>query len=128
MAYSKKYMLDEIARRLEDMLPAFRRSGIRLLSIPEKADELPADKIREAYYWVEDVHASEFLGYQRIRRLLTEDQWSRYELWDDFAEHREVVLLREQAAKLKKRAGRKKPDFFKKSKVEKWRKKSKATR
>ena len=56
-----------------------------------------------------------------IRKLLKEETWDRYERWGGFDEHREVILLNERFAVLKKAmAMSRRPDIFKKTKVEKW--------
>lgn len=89
------------------------------LIVPENAEELRADFIRPAFYWIQEVYIGEYTDYKRIRDLCTEEIWTRYFLWTpDFDDHREMIMLRHAASALRKRiVSRTRPDFFKKGKI-----------
>jgi len=120
VGHSKEHMLTVMASHLTAMDTALKHANIKEghLAITEKAAELPVTMIREAFHWVEELFQCEFHGYQKVRKLCTEEIWTRYLAWEDFADHREVVLLKKAAFLLRQKVvSRKRPDFFKKGKV-----------
>ena len=121
MGYSKEYMLNSMALHIEEMTDALKYAKIKEghLAISEKALQLPVTMIREACHWIENLFQCEFHGYKKVRKLCTEEIWERYLSWEDFADHREVVLLRKAIFLLRKAVvSRQRPDFFKKGKVD----------
>lgn len=119
MGYSKEFMLEGMANMLAEMSPALEFAGVKIsmLQIPEDAKEFKADFIRPAFHWLDSVYETEFKAYSDVRDLCSEEVWKRYFLWGDYEDHREVIMLREAAAVLKKRIySKERADFFKKGK------------
>jgi len=105
---------------LLEMSLLIQKSGVSgdYLTVPKDSEKLRAAFVDDGLKWLEDLHKKEFRDAQRIRALLPEELWTRYENWGDFTEHREVQLLNEALATLKKAIRRKsRPDFFKKGKI-----------
>lgn len=119
--------------KMESMiLKSGSKKPITLGGTEEALQDVPMEHVREGYNWLKSIYETEFKSVIAIRKLLSEETWDRYESWGGFDEHREVVLLNERFAVLKKAmAMSRRPDIFKKTKVEKWlraRLKSKSTR
>lgn len=118
-------LISAMSSMLFQMKPMILKSGfaktIELGGDHDDLEEVHMDHVREGYKWLLAIYEDKYKAVMKIRKLLPEETWDRYERWGDFDEHREVVLLRERLAVLKKAmAMSKRPDIFKKTKVEKW--------
>lgn len=105
---------------LLEMSLLIQKSGVPkdYLTVPKESEKLRAAFVDDGLKWLESIYDMEFRNAYRIRALLPEELWDRYEKWGDFGEHREVKLLNESLAILKKAIRRKsRPDFFKKGKI-----------
>lgn len=121
----KVEMISAMAVMLFQMKPMILKSGfaktVELGGSQEDLAEVHMDHVREGYKWLLTVYETEYKSVMEIRKLLPEETWDRYERWGGFDEHREVVLLKERLAVLKKAMTMsKRPNIFKKTKVEKW--------
>jgi len=117
MGHSKEHMVDVISLTLTEMRPALAYAGVReeRLMFHENSQEFPADVLREGFYWLKEINEQQYQDYVKVRNLLTEEMWGRYLLWEDFHDHREVLMLNAAAASLKKAAHSKsRPNIFKK--------------
>lgn len=121
MGHSKEHMLNIIGNHVKEMQPALDYSSVREnhLTLHEKSIELPIEIIREGFKWIQKIYDTEYAEYKEVRDLLSEEMWGRYLLWEDFSDHREVVMLNAAAKKLRKvvhAAAR--PNLFKKGKID----------
>ena len=120
MSYSKQFAIDEIIRMASEMLPATTHCSIKFdhLALHERTAELSMEIVREGYKWLRDVYESSFAEWAKVRALVSEEQWGRYELWGGFHNHREVVMLKKVSLELRNiLISRVRPDLFKKGKV-----------
>lgn len=121
MAYSKESMLEEMRLKGEDMITLLTKEDVSIkpdyLHIPKEATEFRADFIRPAYYWIGHLYKTEYVAVQRIKKMQTAEMWARYKSWGGFEDYREVLLLNAALSELRaKIVSRSRPDFFKKSK------------
>jgi len=132
MSKSKDEMLKIIHAIEADIKPIFAEAKIKdnHLELPENANELPATMIRAGLKWLEEIHTKEYAAVKTVKRLLPDEIWKRYEQWEGFSDHQEVVLLKEKMVLFRKVVvSRNRPDLFKKGIVnEFFKKKSKDTK
>lgn len=120
MAHSKEHMLTTIAEMVTTMKAALEFAKVKgtHLILHERVSEMPADMIREGFNWLVFIFENQYLEYTKVRALLTDDQWARYLLWEDFEDFREVVLLRKATFEFRRAiVSRCRPVLFKKVKV-----------
>jgi len=103
MSHSREWMIEQMAKHLVEMQQSMLLSGVKIdyLKIPVDSAEREVDDITTAYTWLSDVYNVQYKGWHRIRRLLSEEQWARYAMWEDFSDHRECVLLRKAGTALR---------------------------
>lgn len=131
MARSKASMLEEIRLKGGAIMSLLMEEDVKIkpehLLIPKDAIDFKMDFIRPAHAWVVDVFRMEYIEVRRIKKMQPEEMWTRYKSWGGFEEHREVTLLNTALSDLRCRlVSRKRPDFFKKSKRNAKRNKTKA--
>jgi hypothetical protein len=122
-------MILEINKLIEEMTPLFEESKIKenYLIVDPEAINFDLKVITEAFNWIQKIHDREYQKAKEIKLLLPEETWIRYKSWgQDFADHREVILLNEALQKLRKViVSSTRPDLFKNSKVKSFLKKLK---
>jgi hypothetical protein len=114
-------MLEEMTLKCGAIMTTLGEEDVTIkvdqLHIPEDADQLRADFIRPAYYWVGSLYETEYAEVKRIKDMQTAEMWARYKKWGGFEDYREVLLLNAALSELRaKIVSRSRPDFFKKSK------------
>lgn len=117
MGHSKEHMLTTIAEMRTTMKDALEFSKVKdtHLVLHDRALELPAELIREGFNWLKHIFEHQYKEYIKVRLLLSDDQWARYLLWEDFEDFREVVLLRKATFEFRRRiVSRFRPNLFKK--------------
>jgi hypothetical protein len=88
------------------------------LDLHPRFQELKAPIIHEGYDWLHKIYDNQFEAFKSVLRLLTPEQWKRYQLWEDFGDHREVVMLRDAKTALRKAlVSQTRPQLFKKGYV-----------
>lgn len=120
MAHSKVFMLETMSKFSSEIMDLLKKEGVQIkddhLRIPEDANILRADFIREGYNWLVEQYAGPYSQVKEVKNLLSEEIWDRYQKWGGFEEHRECVMLREALVELRKAlVSRERPDFFKKT-------------
>lgn len=121
MAHSKVSMLEEMKKRGGEIMAMLLLEDAHIkpdhLAIPEHCDELRADFIRPAFYWLGSIYENEYRDVVKFRKQQPDHIWARYKKWGEFEEYREVRLLKEKINVLRaKIVSRDRPDFYKKSK------------
>ena len=117
----KQEMIDRMYEIEGAMRPALTRSRVNptVGVVPKVATSAPAPVVREAYRWLVRIFDTEYKAYAQIRMLLPEEIWDRYDCWGDFDDHREVILLKKAGVALRAAiVSQKRPDFFKKGKLD----------
>ena len=117
---SRREMILEITKLIEEMSGLFPEAKIKedYLSIDPAAVNFSKEIILEAFNWVREVHGDQFQKVKRVKMLLSDEMWERYKAWEDFSDHREVVLLNEGLQNLRKAiVTSSRPDLFKSTKV-----------
>lgn len=120
MSKSKAEMITEITTMVVEMRPLIAKVFKREehIYLHPSLVELKSAEIQLALNWVKGIHAGVFAAYQKVRALLPEAMWKRYEAWGGFDDHREVVLLAEATAAFKKALGNGRiPTILKKSHI-----------
>ena len=88
------------------------------LSVPEGVEHLNDKWVEDAFNWLTTIYNGVYQDWLEVRKLLSEEQWKRYELWGGFERHREVKMLKKESIKVRTAIiSRKRPNFFKKGKV-----------
>lgn len=115
MSMTKISMVENMRIILTEMHDILDWAGIgNYLSVPQQSEELNIDYIREGYKWIIKIRETVARDAIDIWKLLPRSMWERYELWGEFSEHRESIMLGERLTKLKKAVKSKsRPDFFK---------------
>ena len=102
----------KIVALVEEMRPTMVRAGNSdKFQIYSECDKLPGYCTEEALNWLEDLHKGAYRDCQKIRNLVAETIWERYEKWEDSEDLREVVLYKEKL-KVFKTACRNRPLIF----------------
>jgi hypothetical protein len=82
---------------LEEMKPLLVKAGIKedylVISDPECS---------EGHNWLLTLYHGPYAKAKKVRSLLTEEMWARYESWGDFGGCQEVVLWNKVATDLRK--------------------------
>ncbi len=120
MGHSKQHMVDVMNIAIEEMAAALKFAKVKEthLVLHERTLELPVTIIREGFGWLTCVHKTQFATYQKVRALLTTEQWDRYLLWEDFEDFREVIMLRKATFEFRRCiVSRHRPNLFKKGKT-----------
>ena len=113
-------MISEIFDFTEQMEQIMVEAGIPgdYLSLPEGVECLDIKYIEDGYEWISKIFNTVFRDAKAIKNLLSEDMWERYSKWDDFAEHREMILLKDALSNLKKQiVNVQRPVLFKRSRI-----------
>ena len=86
------------------------------LDLHPKLCDLEHSDLHEGLVWLRNIVHKEYAKLTSARKLLTPEQWRRYELWgDDFAEHQESVILHKAQVELRKvLVSQERPKLFKK--------------
>lgn len=88
------------------------------LHIPENVNKIDVRYIEDGYAWISEIYNTVHRDAKAIKNLLSEEMWQRYSAWDDFADHREMILLKDALMNLKKQIiNVKRPVLFKKSRI-----------
>ena len=119
MRMTKDEMIDKIRVYCEAMSNHLAELKIREghLSLPEDLTIFKAATLKDGLEWIEAIWSKEYDALVRAKRLLTPDQWKRYELWgfENFEDHQEVIILRRAQVDLRKvLVSKDRPDLFKK--------------
>jgi hypothetical protein len=117
---STENMVSDMMRLLDEMEPMFMEAGIPddYLMVTPEMQYIESTLIVEAHGWIHKIYLNEYRKLKRVYDLLSPEMWERYRTWEDFGDHREVVLFNEAATLLKKTVvTNERPVIFKKSKV-----------
>jgi len=110
-------LIKEIRKYVDLMLPLLIEANVPddYLDFPNDAVYFELHVIEEAHNWILEIYNNPYRGARSIKNLLSDEMWERYRTWNDFGDHREVVLLTEAIQKLRKAVmnGRR-PNLFKK--------------
>ena len=113
-------MIAEISDFNAQMEPLLVEAGVPDEYLLILADCKYIDKkyLDDGYEWISQIYSSVWRNAHNIKRLLPDEMWQRYETWEGFEDAREVVLLREALANLKKQViNSRRPVLFKKSRI-----------
>jgi hypothetical protein len=113
-------MILEIKKLTSKIKTLFLEAGIgeNYFTFPDDAKHFDGKVLEEALKWTKELFIKEYKDVQTIKSLLTEEMWTRYMAWEDFSDHREVVLLNEALKKLRKKVvNGQRPDLFKRERV-----------
>lgn len=124
MGLSKISMVEEIVAITEEMMPILKEAGIedkqlefRNLTV-ENIEKIKIDFIRPALKWMLEIKDNEYKEVKKVYKLLSPEMWERYKKWEVFEDCREVILLKAACKKLSSAfRSQKRPNFFKKSKL-----------
>jgi len=88
------------------------RPGI--VDIPyDNIDDFSYEIVAEAYKWIQGLCNTVLKDVETTRKLLTEEQWTRYKTWEGFGDHQEVILMKRVLSKFRRAITvRKKPKLF----------------
>lgn len=122
---SKQDMVSAMGIYLAEMRPWMDKAGVSqtALTITAKWEMLPMSWIREAWHWIDRIRVNELRDIGKVRSLLSEDLWDKYENWGGYEDLREMCMLTKVLKAFKKEVitnGR--PQFFKKTAIERFRK------
>lgn len=85
------------------------------LDLPELATEFPHKMLLEGCDWLISIFENEFEAVRKVKALLPQETWDRYESWGCFDETQEVILLKEKLVPFRKAlVGHNRPGLFKK--------------
>lgn len=105
----------KIVSLVEEMRPTLIRVGLSdKFQIFSECDKLPGYCTEEALAWLETLRSGAYRDCQKIRNLVSEHVWERYEKWEDSEDLREVILYKEKL-KCFKTACRNRPLIFRHS-------------
>lgn len=105
----------KIVSLVEIMRPTMDRAGIGAkFMVFSECDKLPGYCTEEALTWLQSLHDGAFKDAQKIRNLVSEATWKRYEDWEDSSDLRECILYAEKL-KVFKAACRNRPLIFRHS-------------
>lgn len=124
MGLSKLAMFEEINATTDEMMPILKEAGVedkylefRHLT-PEDIEKLRVDFIRPALKWILEIKDNQHAEVKKVYKLLAPEIWERYKKWEVFEDCREVILLKAACTNLLKAfRSQKRPNFFKKSKL-----------
>ncbi|MEK0324498.1 MAG: hypothetical protein QQN63_02245 [Nitrosopumilus sp.] len=119
---SKQDMVSVCSILLTELRPWMDKAGIKqtALTITSDWEHLPMNMVREGWNWLKVVHNINLAEITKVRSLLNEDLWEKYENWGGFDDLREVQMMNEALIRLKKKVtNNDRPDFFKKTRVTK---------
>ena len=120
---SKQDMVSFIGIYLTEMRPWMYKSGVSktALTITDSWEMLPMSWIREAWHWIDRIRLNELKDINKIRSLLPELLWDKYENWGGHEDLREMCMMKEVLKAFKKEVisnGR--PQFFKKTSIKRF--------
>ena len=101
---------------LKEMEPLLKEAGVKdnYLYLYDDSELLPITTIRSAYKWLTHIYSVTHAAAKSIKKLLPDELWNRYKMWEDFDNHREVKLLKQALRDLRKAIRtRNKPMYFK---------------
>jgi hypothetical protein len=111
---------DDLVKLIDIMAPLCIEANIPedYLQVPVEAKDFDARIIMEAYKWINEIYNTVYREAKSIKNLLSEEMWERYRTWNDFGDHREVILLTEALQKFRRAVVTgDRPDLFKKHKL-----------
>ena len=94
--------LEDLKTLVAEMNPILEEAGLRAGYLQVSIKDFSKIEIKDAHAWLLKIYENEFARVKKIKGLLSPEMWHRYMSWDDFADHREVVLLKEALNNLKK--------------------------
>lgn len=97
---TKSTMISEILAIMCEYAPVLEACGIKHSKYKQEFETRTVPQIKEGLQWLE-ARAAVIKGYTDIRKLLSEEIWEQYKHMDT-EDFREVVLLNEAIAKIKK--------------------------
>ncbi len=101
---------------LSQVKPALLMAGVPVQCVQIKEGKHRIDAYNRAFDWLHNLKMSvEYANLLKVRRLLPEDTWRRYDTFE-ITDLREQILLSEAKRKLLKRWCTKRPAMFKRSK------------
>jgi hypothetical protein len=115
-----KEMIAEISEFNAEMEQLMLEAGIpdEYLCLPDKIHVIDGKYIIEGYEWISEIYNNVYRDAKTIKNLLSEEMWERYSTWEDFDDHREVILLKDALMNLRKQVVNiKRPVLFKKSRI-----------
>jgi len=117
---SKQDMVSAGAILLTELRPWMDKAGVKqtALTITSDWERLPMSMVRDAWNWLKVIHNINLAEITKVRSLLNEDLWEKYENWGGFDDLREVQMMNEALVRLKKKVtNNDRPNFFKKTTV-----------
>ena len=88
------------------------------LAIPEQVTLVDIKYIEDGYEWISKIYNTVHRDAKAIKNLLSDEMWQRYSAWADFADHREMILLKDALTNLKRQiVNVERPTLFKKSRI-----------
>ncbi|MEK0324969.1 MAG: hypothetical protein QQN63_04630 [Nitrosopumilus sp.] len=120
---SKQDMVSVMGIYLAEMRPWMDKSGVSQLALNITTDweMLPMSWIREAWHWIDRIRINELRDINKVRSLLPEILWDKYENWGGHEDLREMCMMKKVLDAFKKEVisnGR--PQFFKKTSVKRF--------
>jgi len=118
VALSKVKMLDEINLINATMQMHLVKAKAAIV-LPDNPETLKNPYIQEGYKWIMEIFHNEYKAVCQIRSQQSEAIWERYEKWEGFDDHAEVVIYKRELSKLRKAiVSRKRPTLFKKGAID----------
>lgn len=117
---SKQDMVSASSILLTELRPWMDKAGVKQIALIITSDweQLPMSMIREGWNWLKVIHSINLAEITKVRSLLPEDLWEKYENWGGFDDLREVQMMNEALIRLKKKVtNNDRPNFFKKTTV-----------
>ncbi len=88
------------------------------LALHPESNDLPDAMIEDAINWLDNIKRNEYKAAKKIRTLMPEDRWKKYEAWGFEEDFQEVKAWREKLSVLKG-VLKNRPDFFKRKACDK---------
>ncbi len=128
MAKSKQDRINNITQMNEDITWALELVDAKL-AIPEDIIEVHNEYIIAGEKWLATIEIKEYRELRKTWKLRTPEVWANYDALGGFEDHAEVKLLRTAKHNFRRAiTSQKRPDLFKKTKVQQWRKKRESKR
>jgi hypothetical protein len=90
----------KIIQTLSKLQPVLDRYEIKI-AVNNYADFVPAFMREEALEWILNLESGPYAAWIKIWNMQSEEHWKRYLLWEDFADYREVKMLKAAEKELK---------------------------
>lgn len=117
---SKQDMVSAMGIYLAEMRPWMDKAGVAqtALTITARWEILPMSWIREAWHWIGSIRLRELAKIGKVRSLLPEELWDKYENWGGFDDCQEMIMMVNSLKDLKRVViSNDRPNFFKKTRV-----------